>query len=249
MLSEKIKFVSILNLRISKVIYTDLLSLINEAINNKIQITITGANVSTINLSLKDSYFKNALDNIDYIHPDGIGVNIASKFIYGSDGFTNRFTGSDFYIELIKFSKEKKYSFYFFGDRDETLNKINNVHPELIIKELQNGFNFVDKDIIKNINSSKADILIVGLGSPKQENWIFKNRHLLNPKVIIAVGDGIKIFSGTKKRGPKFLQIIGLEWLVRLFFEPKRLWKRYFIGIPLFIFRVIKYKFMNTKTG
>ena len=65
----------------------------------------------------------------------------------------------------------------------------------------------------------------------------------------MSVGDGIKVFAGTKKRGPKFLQKIGLEWIVRLFFEPKRLWKRYFIGIPLFIFRVIKYKFMNLKAG
>jgi N-acetylglucosaminyldiphosphoundecaprenol N-acetyl-beta-D-mannosaminyltransferase len=67
--------------------------------------------------------------------------------------------------------------------------------------------------------------------------------------VIIAVGDGIKVFAGNKRRGPKILQKLGLEWFVRFIFEPKRLWKRYLFGIPLFIFRVIKFKFMNTKTG
>jgi len=243
-----INSLNILNLKISKVLFSDLLNIINKAIVNAAQLTITGANVSTINLSLEDTYFKNTLDNIDYIHPDGIGLFLASKFVYGKKGFSFRFTGSDFYTELIKFSKEQKYSFFFFGDRDETLNKIKNVHPDLLIKGLQNGFSFVNEKLINSINYSSADILIVGLGSPRQEKWIIENKQIINTKVLIAVGDGIKMFSETKKRGPKILQALGLEWIVRLFFEPKRLWKRYIIGIPLFIFRVVKFKFIISKT-
>jgi N-acetylglucosaminyldiphosphoundecaprenol N-acetyl-beta-D-mannosaminyltransferase len=245
MYSRIINSLNILSLKISKVNFSDLLNIINKAIVNAAQLTITGANVSTINLSLEHTSFKNNIDNIDYIHPDGIGIFLASKFLYGEKGFSFRFTGSDFYTELIKFSKKQKYSFFFFGDRDETLNKINNVHPDLLIKGLQNGFNFENEALIKTINSSLADILLVGLGSPKQEKWIFENKQAIDTKVLIAVGDGIKIFSKTKKRGPKILQKIGLEWAVRLFFEPKRLWKRYIIGIPLFIFRIVRFKFSS----
>ena len=248
MCSQKINRLNILNLEISKILYSDLLNLIVKAIYKGEQITITYANASTINLTLKDPKFKNALGNIDYIHPDGIGVYLSSKFIYGANGFKNKITGSDFYTELIKLSKEKKYSFFFFGDKDKTLEKISVVNPDLKIKGFQNGFHYLNTDIIESINSSFADILLVGLGSPKQEEWIVQNRFMINPKVIIAVGDGIKVFAGTKKRGPKIFQKLALEWIVRLFFEPKRLWKRYIIGIPLFTFRIIKFKFSLKNT-
>ena len=66
--------------------------------------------------------------------------------------------------------------FFFFGDTDETLNKIYEAYPRLKIKGLSNGFNFNNNELVKNINTAKPDILIVGLGSPKQEDWIVKNK-------------------------------------------------------------------------
>jgi N-acetylglucosaminyldiphosphoundecaprenol N-acetyl-beta-D-mannosaminyltransferase len=181
------------------------------------------------------------------VHPDGIGVFLASKFLYGKNGFTKRITGSDFYIELIKGSLKNNWSFFFFGDTDETLSKISKTNPDLFVKGFCNGFNFNNDKLIKDINTAKPDILIVGLGSPKQEDWIVTNRDNVNAKVIVAVGDGIKVFAGTKKRGTKLVRILGLEWFVRLINEPKRLWKRYLIGIPLFIFRILYYKFRLIK--
>ncbi|MGD8306547.1 MAG: WecB/TagA/CpsF family glycosyltransferase [Ignavibacteria bacterium] len=243
MCSQKIDQLNILNLRINKILYSDLLNLIAEAIDNRIHLTITGANASTVNLSLNNSEFKNALDNIDYIHPDGIGVYLSSKFLYGANGFQSKITGSDFYYELINTAIKKQWSFFFFGDEDKTLNKIFSVYPELNIAGLHNGFEYENDKLLDMINKSGPDILIVGMGSPKQEEWIIKSKQKLDVKIIIAVGDGIKIFSGSKRRGPKILRKFGLEWLVRLFFDPKRLWKRYLIGNPLFIIRLLKYKF------
>lgn len=232
----------ILYVEISKVDYSDILISIKNSFKEKQQIIITGANVNTINLTLENQKFGEVLSKFNLVHPDGIGVFLASKFLYGKNGITKRITGSDFYIELIKESLNNNWSFFFFGDTDETLSKISNANPDLCVKGFCNGFNFDNDELIKNINTAKSDILTVGLGSPKQEDWIVTNRVNVNAKVIIAVGDGIKVFAGTKKRGPKFLQIIGLEWFIRLFFEPKRLWKRYIVGIPLFILRVLKYK-------
>lgn len=232
----------ILHVGISKVDYFDILKSIENTYAEEKQIILTGANVNTINLALKDLKFGEVLSKFNIIHPDGIGVFLASKFLYGKKGFDKRITGSDFYVELIKESSKNNWSFFFFGDTNETLSKISKANPELSIKGFSNGFNFNDNEVINDINTSKPDILIVGLGSPKQEKWIVANKDNINAKVIIAVGDGIKVFAGTKKRGPKFLQILGLEWVVRLLFEPKRLWKRYIIGIPLFILRVLKYK-------
>ncbi|MEO8231852.1 MAG: WecB/TagA/CpsF family glycosyltransferase [Ignavibacteriota bacterium] len=182
------------------------------------------------------------MKEFDVVHPDGIGVYLASKFLYGVNGLKERITGSDFYIELIQEGIKNSWSFYFFGDKEETLNRISVVNPQLTILGFSEGYNFITENILKNIENLKPDILIVGLGSVKQEKWITENKQSIHAKVIIAVGDGTKVFAGNKKRGPKLIQMIGFEWLIRLFFEPKRLWKRYLVGIPLFILRIIKYK-------
>lgn len=231
---------------ISKVDYTDILKSVENSFAEEKQIILTGANVNTINLALKNLKYGEVLSKFDIIHPDGIGVFLASKFLYGKKGFTKRMTGSDFYVEFIKESFKNNWSFFFFGDTEETLNKISNANPYLIIKGYCNGFNFKSEELIDKVNTSKPNILIVGLGSPKQEEWIVRNKSNLKVNVIIAVGDGIKVFAGNKRRGPKILQKLGFEWFVRFIFEPKRLWKRYFIGIPLFIFRVIKFKFQKS---
>lgn len=239
----------ILHIGISKVDYSDILKSITRTYAEEKQIILTGANVNTINLALKNLKYGKVLSKFDIIHPDGIGVFLASKFIYGKNGFAKRITGSDFYIELIKHSLKNNWSFFFFGDTDKTLNKISKSNSGLIIKGFCNGFNYNNDELIKYINTSKPDILIVGLGSPKQEEWVVTNKDNINAQVIIAVGDGIKVFADTKKRGPKIIRMLGMEWLVRLFFEPRRLWKRYLIGIPLFILRVIRFKLTLNKFG
>jgi N-acetylglucosaminyldiphosphoundecaprenol N-acetyl-beta-D-mannosaminyltransferase len=246
MLLKQINYLNIFNLKLTKVVYSDLINCINETINNN-DIIITGCNVNTINLSLSNKRFEKILSEFDIIHPDGIGIYLASRFLYGQKGFSARFTGSDLYSHLIYSAIENNWSFYFFGDKEKTLKLINKNLPKLNVAGFCNGFNYNLNQLINEINNSNPDILIVGLGSPKQEEWIIENKSRLDPKIIIAVGDGIKVFAGIKKRGPRFLQTLGFEWAVRLIFESKRLWKRYIIGIPLFIFRILKLKFISTK--
>ncbi len=236
------KELDILGVRIKKTIYSELLETVNDSLKEQRQTTFTSANVNTINLTQSDLNLLDLFNKIDIIHPDGIGVFLASKFLFGQESFLSRITGSDFYKHLINLSLKNNWSFYFFGDKDETLNKILQTNPGLIVKGYCNGFNYKNEQLIQQINNSEADILIVGLGSPKQEEWIINNKERVKSWVIIAVGDGIKVFSGTKKRGLKILQKLGLEWIVRLVFEPRRLWKRYLIGNPMFVFRILKYK-------
>lgn len=244
-----IKTFNLFGIQLNNISYLEILDSIQYAIQNQTKLSICYVNVNSINLSFGNESIKNLFSNFDIVHPDGFGVYLGLKILFGKKGPSNRMSGSDLYESLIQYGIEHNYNFFFFGDKDITLNQINSHYPKLKIVDTQNGYKFDSLALINKINQSNADILIVGLGTPKQEKWIVENKQSINSKVIIAVGDGIKVFSGTKKRGPKLLQIIGLEWLVRLFFDPKRLWKRYFIGIPLFIFRVIKFKFMNTKTG
>jgi len=235
--------IDILNVKVTKIDYLTLLNKIKTALHQQEQITVTGANVNFINIAQTDKLSFEIFNKIDIIHPDGIGIFLASKFLYSSKGFNKRFTGSDFYHILKNAAIKERCSFFFFGDKDETLKKISSVHPDMIIAGYHNGFTYENDELIAMINKSKPGILVVGMGSPKQEDWIINSKENLDVKVILAVGDGIKVFSGTKKRGPKFLRKIGFEWLVRLFFEPKRLWRRYLVGNPLFLIRIFKCKF------
>jgi len=90
------------------------------------------------------------------------------------------------------------------------------------------------------IRNSKPDILFVSLGSPKQEKWIYAYYQELNIPVSIGVGAAFEFISGIVRRAPKWMQESGLEWFFRLIQEPKRLWKRYLIGNPIFILLVVR---------
>jgi N-acetylglucosaminyldiphosphoundecaprenol N-acetyl-beta-D-mannosaminyltransferase len=238
------EYLDFFNLRINKVTYSILLKLIESSLVDNNSACITYVNANTLNIIYKNKKLRELYSKFDIIHPDGIGVFLASKFLYGERCFTSRINGSDLYLGLIDLAILNDWSFFFLGDIDENLKKIGPNHPELNVVGYFNGYTY-NEHIIEKINSVHPDILIVGLGSPKQEIWIQENKCRLNAKIILAVGDGIKIFAGVKKRGFPVLRKLGLEWLVRLIGEPKRLWGRYLLGIPLFLFRITKVKILS----
>jgi len=116
------------------------------------------------------------------------------------------------------------------------------LYPKLIIKGVIARKLCFDENILNEINSSNSDILFLGLGTPYQEKWIATFGKKTNIPIQIAAGSGIDFLSGVYKRAPEMLRKLGLEWLFRLFSEPKRLWKRYLLGIPHFVFLIIKQK-------
>jgi N-acetylglucosaminyldiphosphoundecaprenol N-acetyl-beta-D-mannosaminyltransferase len=91
-----------------------------------------------------------------------------------------------------------------------------------------------DETLVKEINSSGTQILFVGLGCPKQEQWMFEHRDRVKA-VMIGVGAAFDFFAGTKRQAPRWMMRIGLEWLFRLYTEPKRLWRRYLYNNPRFL--------------
>jgi exopolysaccharide biosynthesis WecB/TagA/CpsF family protein len=234
--------VLLFGLEITDATYDELLSLISSAYSGKNRLLITYITQHVANNICSDASLLDCYRKFHVRHPDGIGIWLASKAIYGKNGLSNRFTGSDLYPLLLSDAKRNGKKIFFFGDTRETLETLRErVEPELVAGTAS-GFEFDTKEVIDQINKSEADILFVGLGSPLQEQWIIAHSVSLNVPVIIAVGEGIRIAAGIKKRGPLWMQRIGLEWLVRLCTQPLRLWKRYIIGIPVFIIRVIKEK-------
>ena len=234
--------INIFGVNIDKIDYGILLGKIYIAAEKKQKLSIGYANSSSLNSSYNNSRNQDLLNSFELVHPDGIGVFLASKLLYGKKGLSSRMTGSDFYPKLIEEGIKRKWGFYFFGHDNSTLEKINSRNPELNITGTNKGYNFDTDKLIDRINNSGTDILVIGLSFPKQEIWIKENKNRLNCAVIIAVGDGIKVFAGTKKRGTVLIRKLGFEWAVRLIYSPLKYWKRYLIGNPLFLYRIIKLK-------
>lgn len=150
-----------------------------------------------------------------------------------------RITGVDLMDKLLEYANSEELSIFFLGGEDSTLHllkkQIYNRYPNIKRIEVNNGYFTENELIINKINSSEPDFLFVGMGCPKQENWISENIDQLNCKLLIGVGGAFKIFSLEVERAPKFVQKVGLEWFYRFLKEPKRLFKRYFVEYLQFI--------------
>lgn len=234
---------TILNLRLRYVESDELLQVFQNAIENDGKICITYATFNTLNLVKSNNSLVDIFNHFEIVHPDGVGIHYALKFLFGTKRSTKPFTGSDFYEDLIKRAIKKNWSFFFFGNTNLVLKKISQNITSLNIVGLYSGFDYDTNKVVFEIQKNNPDILIVGLGQPLQEQWIFENLSQLNSNIVLAVGDGIKVFARNKIRGYRWVRNIGLEWFIRLVNNPQLYWKRYLIGIPLFILRVIKESF------
>lgn len=197
----------------------------------------------------KDLGLKRALQEADLVVPDGIGVIIASKFT--KNKLPERVPGYDLVQGLFHEMEKTQRSVYFFGAAPgvahQAADKMQEKYPDLRILGVQNGYFKREEEsyIIEQINDAKPDLLLVGLGAPKQEKWIERNYKDLQVKVCIGVGGSFDVMSGKVKRAPILFQKIGLEWFYRLLIQPTR-FKR-MLQLPLFLCIVIIEALKNRK--
>ena len=236
--------IAINSLLVSNYDYLDLVEICKKEIRAKRKIAITYANIHTVNLYEDNKDFKEYIKTFDLVYADGVGVYIASRFLNGKFSFKKRINASDFLLILFSEIALQKWKVFLWGDTVSTLIKIKDIIKNVNFCGTRNGYDFENNiaEIIDEINRNSPEILVIGLGPILQEKIISKYKNKLNANIILAVGQGIKLLAGSKRRGPKIIRIMGLEWFVRLLTEPQRLWKRYLIGIPKFILRISKQK-------
>ena len=179
----------------------------------------------------------NVLQKTDAGICDGIGVSVASKILYGRD--IKRCTGCDLFFKLISLASQKKWGVYLLGASAESnaaaRSKLQKMYPDLRIVGWQDGYFKDSQKVIEHINSSKAKLLFVAMGSPKQENWIHNNWQDINVNVCMGVGGSFDIASGSLRRAPKIFRATGTEFLYRLICEPAKRWPIQKVLFPYFL--------------
>jgi len=171
-----------------------------------------------------DGEFKKILNAADLSVPDGYGLKIGARLSGQKIG--ERITGVDLTWEIAKLASERGWSLFLLGGKAgvayKTAQRLKLVHPKLKIAGTYAG-SPQEEGIIKKINSTKPDILLVAFGAPKQEKFIYNYRTRLNVKAAMGIGGTFDFISGTISRAPKWMRALGLEWLYRLIRQPKRL--------------------------
>lgn len=214
----------------------------------KKQTIIVTANPHAIVLTREDELFARAMVNADICLPDGVGVVLASRFLGGA--IKKRIPGPDFFVKFTDYVNRngKDIRYFFLGTTEGTLQKIKDKieqkYPNIeVCGTYAPPFGEWSEDennrIIELINKRNAHALWVGLGVPKQEKWIEKNRGELDVNVIGAIGAAFDFFAETKRRSPEMFRNAGLEWLPRFLMEPRRLWKRNVISAPKFLLLLV----------
>ena len=225
------------------------------------KVLINTVNAHSFNIAQKDERFVEALLNCDYLIPDGISIVKACRWLKAKSQPKERIPGWDlFEFEMQKLNKRgekenRRCKVMFMGSSERVLSLIRKrakeeyPHLEVVICSPPYKIEFSTEEsasIISAINEANPDLLWIGMSAPKQEKWIFQ--HWKDLKIhchVGTIGAVFDFYAGTSKRASKWLQDHSLEWAYRLWREPRRMWRRYLLGNPLFVWSIFKEKFFG----
>ena len=208
------------------------------------QTIVAFLNANNSNLATEDPSYREILRK-QLVLPDGHGVDLASRLLVGS-GFPANLNGTDLIPAWFTYMAEPK-RVGLIGARADVLkaaaHNFRKHTPWHEFIEISDGY--IDDDqsvqVMAMVGSLKLDVLVVAMGSPRQEKWIDKHVKPDHARVVVSVGALFDFMSEIVPRAPKWMRDWRFEWIYRLYQEPARLWKRYLVGNPLFLIRVIRH--------
>lgn len=236
----------VLNTRISAITLCDAVRLIDCWIVQRTQQYINICTTHTVLECYDSPLLAEVINNSGLATPDGMPLVWLGKLHKHT---IERVYGPDLMLALCKQGQDVPYRHFFYGGAPGV--------PEALACSLHARFSRLqvagvysppfraltadeERDVAALINASKPDIVWVGLGTPKQDYWVARFRTLLEAPVLIAVGAAFDFHSGRVRQAPRWMQRSGLEWLFRLVQDPRRLWRRYILGNPRFVYLVLK---------
>ena len=239
--------VHLLGRRITLMTVSAIVDAIHTACMEGTKLTVAHFNIHGFNLSMQIPWFYNFLQSSEIAHCDSAGILQAIQWMGLKLPLQYQTSYSLLMPELLAHCDRHGFSVFLLGAKPEYLNaaiaRLQNQYPNIDIKGHHGYFDLEstqqNDEVVKQINQAKSKILVVGMGMPIQENWIRLNRDRLNVNVIMPGGAIIDRLAGVVPDCPVLLSNVGLEWLYRLFREPKRLGMRYLIGNPAFLLHIV----------
>jgi N-acetylglucosaminyldiphosphoundecaprenol N-acetyl-beta-D-mannosaminyltransferase len=202
-----------------------------------------GVNAAIVVAARKDRDLRRALLGCDIVSADGMSVVLASRLL--GCPLPERVTGIDLFLALLQAAAERGDSVYLLGAEPAVVDRaaaaIRARLPGLRIAGWHHGYFWDDEPaMVRAIRESGANMLFVGITSPKKERFIHQWREQLGVRLAMGVGGSFDVLAGKTRRSPRWMQRAGLEWLFRLLLEPRRLWKRYFVSNAAFCWLVFQ---------
>jgi N-acetylglucosaminyldiphosphoundecaprenol N-acetyl-beta-D-mannosaminyltransferase len=222
--------------------------IINHAVTGRSPEYVVTPNAMHILSLQKDASFREIYRKAFLVVPDGVSLLWSANFL--NTPLNGRVNGTDLFEQLCAIAADKGLKVFLLGGRTGAAEAAREIlearHPNLKIVGTHcppYGFESQSAELALinvKIQAANPDLLFVGLGAPKQEKWIAANYQQLSVPISVGIGVSFELVANMVSRAPVWMQKTGLEWLFRLIVEPGRLWKRYIIGNPLFIWLVLK---------
>ncbi|WP_419759692.1 WecB/TagA/CpsF family glycosyltransferase [Acidisoma sp.] len=210
------------------------------AVMEQDKLLVVNANAHCVTLSQTEPWLRGLFAEADIAFCDGAGVQVATKIL---KGFTpHRTTPPEWIgIALERLGSQARV-FWLGGTREVAMQAAAafEARYDVVTAGVQDGYfdaspgSADTREIIARINESRATVLLVNMGMPRQERWLWDNWQELRPVVAITAGALVDHAAGRVSRPPRWIANLGIEWLVRLIREPRRLWRRYLLGLPVF---------------
>jgi N-acetylglucosaminyldiphosphoundecaprenol N-acetyl-beta-D-mannosaminyltransferase len=228
----------LLGLRVHAATLTQLNGLVNWAIGSDQKIVIANHNLHSVYLAHQDETLRRFLEEADVVHVDGMGVILLGRCLGIPLRRSHRITYIDWIGPLMRMCRDEGYRVFFLGGEpgvaDQACAALRRDHPGL---ELCGHHGFFDpaksapgnRAILQQVSDWRTNVLIVGMGMPRQERWLLENSAEVHANVMLTGGAFMELIAGKLPTPPRWMGKLGLDWMFRLITRPRRVWKRYLV--------------------
>ncbi len=234
--------ISLFDIAIDNVTLEQAVETIVERLDGDTATQVSFVNADCVNIACRNRKYLEALQQSDLVFADGIGVRVAGDVL--GQPVRDNVNGTDLFPLLAKALEYTGKRIYLLGGQPGVAEGVAKWlaanFPGVEIAGFHHGYFTTDKEaeVVEQIRTSGADLVLVAFGAPRQELWVRRNLRKLDAKVVIGVGGLLDFFSGRIPRAPRWVRKLGMEWCYRLWREPQRLWRRYLIGNVVFLARL-----------
>lgn len=241
--------IGVLGLPITKLTPAEALRQIERIYREETPALVAYANAHTLNLCVADPAYRQVMSRASIVLNDGAGIALAARI--NGNRFPANLNGSDFNPAILGLAAQHGWPVYFLGAKpgvaERAADAMRSRYPALQVAGCRDGYWAPAEltSVVEAIKASGATVVMAAMGNPLQEKWLDQHLAATGARIGVGVGAFFDFAAGEVPRAPAWMNRWGIEWVFRLLQEPKRLWKRYIVGNPLFLARVLRARFFG----